>query len=486
MGIELTQSDFGPADYASFQQKLSENLAQLQCVLSQPDFGEGAPSLGAELELYLADDSGQPAFLNQEIHQRCHDPQLTLEQNRYNLSPCALAASPLEAMESEMVSAVHTVDAVGRDMGGSTVAIGTLPTLSPSDFGIHSITERRRYRALMAQLVKRRGDAFEIDINGLDPLHMAQTDIALEGANTSFQVHYRVSPAQFANTFNAVQLVTPLVLAVAANSPTLFGHRLWRETRIPLFKQSIDTRVRDRYAWNEPARVNFGHGWVRDGAFELFSEAVRVYPPLLPQCGSESIDDASAAPALDELRLHQSTIWLWNRPVYDPVAGGHLRIEMRALPAGPSPVDMMANTALMLGLTEASRTRVDELLPAIPFNVAEYNFYRAAQYGLDARLVWPGRSQFGCVERPVREVFEQVLPIAREGLLAIGMSASSSDRYLAIIEQRLALGRSGADWQLASVARREAQTNAREALRHMLADYMRYSNENRPVHAWPL
>ncbi|MCB2069375.1 MAG: hypothetical protein KDF67_06925, partial [Ottowia sp.] len=168
--------------------------------------------------------------------------------------------------------------------GGRIVPIGILPTLRQTDFGPHCITDRRRYHALVQQLIKRRGDRFRIDINGQDPLKLDMADITLEGANTSFQVHYRVEPGAYADTFNAFQLMTPLALAIGANSPTLFGHRLWHETRIPLFKQSIDTRHVDRFSWNEPARVNFGQGWVRRGAQELFREVARIYPPLLPIC----------------------------------------------------------------------------------------------------------------------------------------------------------------------------------------------------------
>ena len=443
--------------------------------------------------MYLVDDSGRPAFLNQEILARSTDPQLTLELNRYNLeynlSPYAITDSPFRRTEQEIERKLSEVRAIAADMGARVVPIGILPTLDQADFGGHCVTDRNRYHALVAQLIERRGSAFHIDINGEDPLQLEMADITLEGANTSFQVHHRVNPADYADTFNAVQVVSPLGLAIGANSPTLFGHALWQETRIPLFKQSIDTRIRDRYKWAEPARVHFGHGRVRRGAFELFNQTVRLNPPLLPICSDESAARQLAAgqvPSLAELKLHQSTVWLWNRPIYDEADGGQLRVEMRALPAGPSAIDMVANAALMIGLAEGIRPQINELLPALPFHMAEYNFYRAAQHGLDARLVWPEVDQYGCVEQPVADIIERKLPLAKQGLLSIGVDAQECEHYLGIIERRLATRRTGAHWQMEMLRRLESDGNREQALHRMLEAYIRNSYDNAPVAGWPL
>ena len=283
---------------------------------------------------------------------------------------------------------------------------------------------------------------------------------------------------------SAIQLVTPLAVAIGANSPTLFGHNLWHETRVPLFKQSIDTRYVDRYSWNEPPRVNFGQGWVRRGALELFAEVVRIYPPLLPVCRDEPESAPEGAPLLAELQLHQGTVWLWNRPVYDPVAGGHLRIEMRALPAGPSAVDMVANAAFLIGLAEGLRPRMADILPAIPFNIAEYNFYRAAQHGLFARVVWPEAGQSGYREQPVGSVIDRVLPLAVEGLKSIGIESAEAERYIGVIERRLAQRRTGSIWQRARLSALREKMQPEEALHAMLEEFIDYSTGNVPVAEW--
>lgn len=493
MGIDIDKTEFGPRDYVDFENRLTENLSVLRGLLADPAFGNGDASLGAELELYIVGADGNPLYANQAIIDTVNDPQLTVELNRYNLeynlTPYLLSQSAFANTENEIVNKLNELDAAAAIHNGRIVSIGILPTLKLSDFGSHSVTDRKRYHALIKQLIKRRGNQFRVDINGENPLQLDMEDITLEGANTSFQVHYRVNPVDFADTYNAIQLVTPLAVAIGANSPTLFGHSLWHETRVPLFKQSIDTRHVDRYSWNKPARVNFGQGWARRDAFELFSEAVRIYPPLLPICAkysSRQQQQDGKMPSLAELRLHQSTVWLWNRPVYDDADGGHLRIEMRALPAGPTPVDMVANAAFLIGLAEGIRPHINQLLPALPFHLAEYNFYRAAQHGLDAKLVWPQLNQHGYREQSIIHIINQLLPYAQQGLDAIGVSRQESERYLTVIQQRLERKQNGAVWQQKMLAKLNQSMSSDIALHQLLDIFINHSNSNMPVAEWPL
>ncbi|QFU75627.1 glutamate--cysteine ligase [Halioglobus maricola] len=494
MGIEIDRVDFSDGDFSRFSACLEENLAALGQLLARPEFGHGPGSLGAELEVYIVDSQGRPLHANQEILAAAGDPTLTLELNRYNLEfnlpPFGLDQGPFHATEQAIRESLARLSISAAEFGGRIVPIGILPTLQETDFGHHCITDRRRYHALVKQLIHRRGENFRIDINGAEPLKMEMGDITLEGANTSFQVHYRVAPEDYAETFNAIQLLTPLALALAGNSPGLFGHSLWCETRIPLFKQSIDTRHLDPYGWNEPARVNFGQGWARGGAEELFREVVRIYPPLLPCCGASSAAEEMAAgevPGLGELRLHQSTVWLWNRPIYDDADGGHLRIEMRALPAGPTAVDMVANAAFLIGAAEGVRPQLERLLPAIPFRIAEYNFYRSAQHGLDAKLLWPELDQHGFREQGIAGIIARYIPLAKEGLRAIGIGADEVHYYMGVIERRLQTRQTGAQWQTRKLAQLQAQGMPQaQALHAMLESFMTHSADNLPIADWPL
>ena len=82
-------------------------------------------------------------------------------------------------------------------------------------------------------------------------------------------------------------------------------------------------------------------------------------------------------------------MWRWNRAIYDPASGGHLRIEMRALPAGPTMIDMLANAAFLIGLSLWVAGQDQQWTYALPFERADHGFYRAAQHGLSAQLTWP-------------------------------------------------------------------------------------------------
>jgi gamma-glutamyl:cysteine ligase YbdK (ATP-grasp superfamily) len=491
MGVDIEKISFEAEDYHGFRVRLEENLSALKYLLEQPGFGQGKGSIGAELEIYIVDHDGRPLHVNQQILDDAADEQLTLELNRYNLeynlSPYGLDEQPFLNTEKEICKKLAYLESLAEKYDGRIVTVGILPTLSQEDFGFHSMSDRPRYHALVNQLIKKRGSSFKIHINGADPLQLEMNDVTLEGANTSFQMHYRVKPEVFADTYNAFQLMTPLALAISANSPGIFGHLLWHETRVPLFKQSIDIREQDRYHCHTPPRVNFGNGWLRRGAFELFNESVRTYDPLLPICDNENsleVIKNNGIPKLRELCLHQGSVWLWNRPVYDGNDEAHLRIEMRSLPAGPTPIDMLAGAALLIGLAEGVRDEINNLLPALPFYLAEYNFYRAAQHGLDAKLVWPTQQQSGCQEKPIREILRSLLPVAVNGLLKIGIGKEEVDRYMRVIENRLENGQTGAVWQRDCLLHLEKSLSRQQSLRVMLEKMMVNGRSNLPVSEW--
>ncbi|GGK78810.1 glutamate--cysteine ligase [Amphritea balenae] len=491
MGLEIRKSEFSGAEYERFTNKLFGHLDVLQQLLQRPDFGQGKVTLGAELELYIVDHKGCPLPVNREIQARMNDPQLTLELNRYNLeynlTPVDMAGRPFSAIETEIRDVLKKLNVLAEQQSGQIVPIGILPTLQRCDFGLHAMTDLSRYHALTKALAQMRGQTYAIRIDGEDPISLRANDVTLEGANTSLQMHYRVAPQQFADSYNAIQLVTPLVLAIAANSPFLLGNRLWHETRIPLFKHAIDGCDHLSVKTGQPDRVNFGHGWARHGAYELFAETVYLHQPILPVCKRESAGRLLAegkTPSLFELMLHHGTVWPWNRPVYDPVDTGHLRIEIRALPAGPSACDMMANAALIIGLAEGLRERIEEIIPAMPFQTLEYNFYHAAQQGINAQLMWPSGPRERLLRRPVIDILTELLPIARRGLLNAGINRTEVDYYLGIIEQRLAARSNGACWQLRQFNRLSKSMVKRRALRRMLDQYIDYSRNNTPVAEW--
>ena len=488
MGTEITREKFSERDYARFTERLERCLSDLGQLLGRPGFGAGPATIGAELELFLVDGAARPLPLNQAVRALAADPRVALELNRFNLelncSPTLLAGRPFTALAGELVVLLDRVGAAARAHHGRTALIGVLPTLSQAHLGAGAVTGTARYRALDRGLRRLRRGPLQIKISGAEPLELTSDDIALEGANCSFQVHLRVAPGDFTRVYNAVQLATAPALAVAGNSPTFLGHRLWEETRVALFKQSVEDRD-SRGPRRRPPRTTLGTGWLRDGERSSCSpRASGCTSRCCPSSAPRRRRRAGDPPRLDELRLHQGTVWRWNRAIYDPAAGGHLRIEMRALPAGPTVTDMLANAAFLIGLTLWLAGQDQRWTYGLPFERADHGFYRAAQYGLAAELTWPsGPHQVRTVTAAA--LVPELLPAARHGLVGAGVAEAEADRLLGVIGARVATGQTGAAWQRAALAAAERGRSREQALTVMLDRYLACAATGQPVHTWP-
>ncbi|MDH5344696.1 MAG: glutamate-cysteine ligase family protein [Gammaproteobacteria bacterium] len=489
MGLSIDRCTFSDDEYVKAGIRLRENLAALRELLERPGFGVGPASLGAELEMSIVGPDAKALPVNREVLAQSLDPHLQLELDRfnleYNLSPVQAAGRPFETMQKELELALDVLGKTAAQFDGRIVPIGILPTLTIEELQSGWMTDLPRYHALCAGISRLREGGVQIRINGPEPLQAEFETCTVEGANTSFQVHLRVDPERFAPCYNAAQLATPLALAISANSPYFLGHRLWEETRIALFKQSVDTR-RHHHEWRRMARVPFGHGWVRKGAYELFAESCYLYPILMPvfsDADDLGVVRGGGIPALAELRLQQGTIWNWNRPVYDAADGGHLRIELRALPAGPTPIDMMVNAAYLAGLTAGLANHVDRMLDAFPFRYADFNFYRAAQQGLDARLLWPTLDGTSPREATAAELCREMLPIADEGLQRIGVDEPERKGLLGLVRDRLDSGTTPAAWQRRTVESMDGVARD-EAMRRLVEEYLAKTATGRPVTEW--
>jgi gamma-glutamyl:cysteine ligase YbdK (ATP-grasp superfamily) len=495
LGIEIQQDRFTERDFVEFRKRLLEGLEALDVVLARPGFGRGERSIGAELELFLIDEAGRPLPISREVVSAADTPYVGPEMGEFDIElstpPVALAGRPFSALRSSLHDAVGVIRTRALARGARIVAVSILPTFQRRDFHPGTITDLSRYRALAAGLRRLRRAPFRISIDGDDPLELVSNDVAMEAANTAFQIHLRADAGEFARLFNAAMMLTAPTLAASGNSPTFLGHRLWEETRVELFKQAGDDRPPDESERLPlPARIDFASGWVRDGAAELFKESVALHEPILPVCGEEdalACARSGGVPELSELRLHHGTVWKWNRPVYDPSGEGHLRIELRALPAGPTLDDMLANAAFLVGTTLAFAPDVCDFLPRFPFALAERNFYHAARYGLQAELAWPtGPGQAPELVR-AGELALRLVPRAQEGLERAGVDSREAARFLAIFRDRVETGVTGAVWQrrtLDALLRKGVERD--EALRRMLARYLTNFEGGKPVHTWEL
>ncbi len=492
MGLSINKSEFTADEFERFSAKVRTDLTALTRLLNRPGFGEGEGSIGAEVEFYIVNPDLRVQPINTEIAASVQDPQLTVELNRfnleYNLSPHALRGDPFARTEQELLAAIKRINQHAAPLNGELVPIGILPTLRQSDVGAQVMTDKPRYHALSSALLKQRGEPFTIHIGGNDVINLVANDVTMEGANTSFQLHWRVPANRFADYFNSVQLVTPIVLALASNSPSLFGHHLWDETRIALFKQSIDSRSPNHKTWRHPSRVYYGNGWARN-AWELFAASASLYPPIIPVMTEEdpmAVIDRGGVPELAELRLHQGTTWPWNRAIYDHADGGHLRIEIRSMPAGPTAVDMCANGLFVIGAALAVLDDIHHLTSILPFHYTEHNFYRAAKYGIGAEIIWPHKDQVQLQDTPLLTVARALLPRAREALQQTAVDEAEIHRLLGVIEGRIENAISGARWQRRITETLFKTLSPDEAFRAMLSLYMANQKKNIPLHEWTL
>jgi len=337
------------------------------------------------------------------------------------------------------------------------------------------------------QIFAARGEDIRIAIDGAEQLLTHADSITPEAACTSVQLHLQVSPEQFASYWNAAQAICGVQVALAANSPFLFGRQLWHETRITLFEQATDTRPEELKQQGVRPRVWFGERWITS-VFDLFEENIRYFPALLPICEEEeplAVLDSGASPDLAEMSLHNGTIYRWNRPVYAVTDGKpHLRVENRVLPAGPTLADVLANAAFYYGLVHELASAEPPVWAQLPFDAAAANLAAGAKRGLDAMVFWPGFGDVRVTDLTVRHL----LPLAARGLARWGVDAADVDRMLSIIEGRCLQAQNGASWQVSSVYRLQERglADRGEALRLMTQDYIGRMNSKEPVHTWPV
>jgi gamma-glutamyl:cysteine ligase YbdK (ATP-grasp superfamily) len=492
MGRHVQLQTFSRADRTRYRDKIRANLDVLGRMLSEATFDPSAPMTGLEIELNLVDAHGDPVMRNATVLAEIADPDFVTELGQFNIEinvpPRELRGDGLSAFESRIRASLNAAEARANDVGAHLVMIGILPTLRSEHLSEETLSVDPRYSLINDQIFAARGEDMVIEISGVDQLRVHCDSIAPEAACTSVQFHIQVAPEAFAAYWNASQAMAGVQVALGANSPFLFGHELWRETRIPLFEQATDTRAEELKGQGVRPRVWFGERWITS-IFDLFEENVRYFPALLPICDEEdpaATLEQGGTPGLPELTLHNGTIYRWNRPIYSVVDGRpHLRVENRVLPAGPTVADIMANAAFYFGLVRTLAEQDRPIWTQMSFNAAEENFHSGARYGIAASVFWPG---VGTV--PVTElVLRRLLPMAASGLDRWGVHPADRDRLLAIIEGRCVSGRNGADWQVGAVRLLDPSTEGERPhapLRAMLTEYRERMHSNIPVHEWPL
>jgi CBS domain-containing protein len=490
MGRTDTSANSDDDALRRFTRAVLDDIRALDQMCDEGRIESGIRRVGAEQEMFLVDASGRPAPIAMELLERLDDPSVTTELARFNLEfnlPVqTFGADVLGTMHRQLTRTLGRIRDAARDLDGDVLLTGILPSLEVADLTLSNLTPKPRYLELNRVMTELSGGAFHAHITGLDEFNLTHDNVMLEACNTSFQLHFQVSADEFARFYNLAQVVTAPLLAAAANSPVLLRHRLWRETRIALFQQSLDVRSEAEKQRAGRQRVWFGDAWVEQSVVEIFRDDVARFPILIAgELGepSSAIVDRGEVPRLDALRLHTGTVYRWNRACYGIHEGRpHLRIENRALPAGPSIVDAVANAAFFFGLMAEFSHRYRDVREHFTFDHVKTNFVAAARYGLNVTFLWDGGRQ---VAAPAL-ILGELLPGARAGLERHGVPAADIDTYLGVIEQRVASGRTGAEWLLEALERLSPVKSTAARYQLLTRAMLARQQSGDPVHAWSL
>ena len=490
MGVETVKLAETKEQVQEFIKYLLKDIRAMEKMLSEDYFETDIIRIGAEQELCLVDKFAKPAPISTELLEALNDNDFTTELARFNLetnlNPLEFKGKCLSMLEANILSQLDKAREAIKQFDGDIVLTGVLPTIRKSDLEIENLTPLPRYRALCDAINKLRGDEYDLRIQGMDELLMRFDTPLLEACNTGFQVHLQVTPDEFVNKYNLAQAITGPVLSSAVNSPLLFGKRLWAETRIALFHQSVDTRqVGDHLRDNSP-RVTFGNGWLKESILEIYKEDIARYRVMLSSNITEDVDEifeTGGIPKLMALQVHNGTVYRWNRPCYGISNGKpHLRIENRIFPSGPTVTDEIANAAFWLGLLNGMDNEYPDISKVLDFDDARMNFIAASKLGLDTKFKWVGDKRYSAVDL----INKELLPLARQGLKNADVYEGDITSYLDVIEERTEAAQTGSYWMVKSYNSLSKDVSREQALTAVTNAMIKNQRKGEPVHKWGL
>ncbi len=490
MGEKSVTTQTDEAQLRQFTRSVLDDLQALEMMIRSGQMDDGPLRIGAEQEMFLVDSSMHPAPLAMDVINDVQDSRLTTEIGLFNieanLSPLDFRGNCLSTLESEINEMIGIVRQSTKKFNGDVLLTGILPTIQSSDLVERNLTPSPRYHELNRILTALHGTERVVHIKGLDELRLHVQDTFVEFCNTSFQVHLQVPMSRYVEYYNWAQALSAPILASAVNSPLLLGHRLWHETRLALFQHAVDSRSPVHQDRSQPARVTFGRSWVEDSILDIFHEDVARFRILLTRPLEEDSLDAlkeGRIPGLDAWRMHNGTIWRWNRACYGVMDGKPgMRVEVRFLPSGPTVADEMANTAFFLGLMMALPDEFGDVRKLMTFDDAKNNFFTAARYGLKSQIVWLDGHSF----RIAQLILEELLPRARRGLEKVGVDQADIDRNLGILEERVRREKTGSQWALDSLAAMDKLAKINVRMRTLTSTMLENQYAGRPLHEWEL
>ena len=490
MGEQNIEENASESSRQAFMKSLLEEVRALETMLDKGMVESGVSRIGAEQEMFLIDEACKPALTGLDVLEKLDDERFTHELGLFNieanLSVQEFKADCLSRMEAEAQEVYAKAREAAHQCDSEIALVGILPTLTKENLGLDSMVPIPRYHALNNAIMALRGHDLQFTINGADQLVVKHDNLMLEACNTSFQVHFQVSPDDFARLYNIAQVVTGPLMAAAVNSPILLGKRLWHETRISVFEYSVDARSTTHQARGLKPRVHFGNHWINDSVTEIFKEDIARFRVILT---TETEDNPLAmvaqgiAPKLKALCLHNGTVYRWNRACYGVHNGvPHLRIENRVIPSGPTVLDEIANTAFFVGMMAGMADKYDDVRELITFDDIKANFMAAARDGIRAQMNW-----FGDTHMPARKlILNELLPLAEHGLQKYGVNQEDIDRYLGVLRDRVATRRNGARWALESLNEMHGRGTDDQRMRCLVSSMVEQQTTGIPISEWVL
>ena len=490
MGLKSVSIISSSKEKERFVKYLLNDIKALEFMIDRDMIEKGIQRIGAEQELCLVDATWRPAPIILDILPKIKDNHFTTELAKFNLEinldPIEFKTNCLSILESNLLKNIEKAEKVLNKQGAKVILTGILPTIRNKDLNISNMTPLDRYHALANSLSKLRGGMFEFHISGTDELITAHDTVMFESCNTSYQLHYQVGSEEFVDAYNWAQLISGPVLASSTNSPLLLGKRLWRETRIALFQQSIDIRQSKDHLRERSSRVSFGNRWIYDSIADAFKEDIVRFETLLSndeKTNSIKMLEEGKIPTLDALLVHNSTIYKWNRPCYGIYNGKpHLRIENRYLASGPTIPDQVANAAFWFGLMAGMPAEYKDLPDKFEFDDAKTNFLKAARDGLDNKFQWFEDKKYNAQDL----LLDILLPIAKDGLIKSNIDEGDISKNLGIIEKRVTSGKTGSQWMIESYNNIRKTGTRDQALVATTAAIYNRQQEMKPIHEWSL
>ena len=473
-------------DRYNYIHHLLNDIKALDMMIEKGMFEAGPLRIGAEQEFCLVNARFLPESKSTAFLHAVADSHFSAKMGNYNialnLESTELQNDCFSSLYNRLELFLEKAKKAASTNDEKIVLTGILPSLSISDVNAQNITHSEHYSVLNDAIKNDRPQRCNIHLKGVDELNLKHDSAMLEGCNTSFKMHLQLGITDFVDNYNWAQAIAGPMLSACTNSPLLFGKELWSETRIALFTQSIDTRE-NSYLLNEnQSRVSFGNHWQTGSVSDIFKDNITRFRSFTTtNFATNSLEEVNngKTPKLLALKLHNSTIYPWNRVCYGEVNGKpNLRIENRYIPSGPTTTDEIANMMFWVGVMLGKPKKYKNIHKMCDFKDVKTNFFNAARYGMATQFYWNGT-----YVSSHELLLNEFLPMAYKGLYSVGITPKDAEYYLKVIKDRVN-GTNGSEWLIRNFRQLQNKYKPFEAMQVLTANLYEKQEKGYPVSTW--